>query len=154
MSGRAYARHARSRSRYAALTPKHVARRGALPCNLLPAVVTEYFVRQTRRSMRRDATPPQRPSLSQAARRRRQRRTSPPEVLLNDQVLTLMSASPVHGTGLRNRTLLAILSRSGSRRSEALELRPKDIDATMGRRAPFSTRLSQARSLHTTFSDC
>lgn len=64
--------------------------------------------------------------------RRKPRRRFPPEVLSNDEVLTLMNACPAYGTGLRNRALLAILYRSGLRLSEALELRPKDIDAVTG----------------------
>jgi site-specific recombinase XerD len=53
----------------------------------------------------------------------------PPEPLTGDEVRTLIDAIPKRTTtGKRNRALLAVLYRSGLRISEALSLKPSDID--------------------------
>ena len=57
----------------------------------------------------------------------------PPEVLTEVEVRTLIGACSTRGiTGHRNRALLAILWRTGVRISEALELRPHDVDFQNG----------------------
>jgi integrase len=57
----------------------------------------------------------------------------PPEVFTEDEVRALIGACSKRGvTGHRNRALLAILWRTGVRISEALELRPHDIDFRNG----------------------
>ena len=57
----------------------------------------------------------------------------PPEVLTEVEVRALIGACSTRGlTGHRNRALLAILWRTGVRISEALELRPHDVDFQNG----------------------
>jgi site-specific recombinase XerD len=57
----------------------------------------------------------------------------PPEVFTADEVRALIGACSTRGvTGHRNRALLAILWRTGIRISEALELRPYDVDFKNG----------------------
>ncbi len=57
----------------------------------------------------------------------------PPEVLTDVEVQALIVACSTRGiTGHRNRALLAILWRTGVRISEALELRPHDVDFKNG----------------------
>lgn len=57
----------------------------------------------------------------------------PPEVLSPEEVQPLLGASGgEHWTRLRDRALIAVLYRSGLRISEALELRPKDLDLAQG----------------------
>lgn len=57
----------------------------------------------------------------------------PPEVLTEVEVRALIGACSTRGiTGHRNRALLAILWRTGVRISEALELRPHDVDFKNG----------------------
>ncbi len=57
----------------------------------------------------------------------------PPEVLTDVEVRALIGACSTRGiTGHRNRALLAILWRTGVRISEALELRPHDVDFKNG----------------------
>ena len=57
----------------------------------------------------------------------------PPEVLTDVEVRALIVACSTRGiTGHRNRALLAILWRTGVRISEALELRPHDVDFKNG----------------------
>jgi integrase len=56
----------------------------------------------------------------------------PPEVLTRGEVMALMDACSKRGEGIRNRALIAVLYRSGLRISEALALRPKDIDLDRG----------------------
>ena len=57
----------------------------------------------------------------------------PPEVFTEDEVRALIGACSKRGvTGHRNRALLAILWRTGVRISEALELRPHDVDFKNG----------------------
>jgi site-specific recombinase XerD len=66
-------------------------------------------------------------------RRPKPKRRLPPEVLTDDEVRALMAAcSPWAPTGLRNRALIAIMYRAGLRVSEALSLRPKDVDHATG----------------------
>ena len=76
---------------------------------------------------RPETVPPARPP------RNRPRRRLPAEVLTDDEVRALMAAcDPDTVIGLRHRALLAVLYRAGLRISEALQLRPKDIDAGSG----------------------
>jgi len=57
----------------------------------------------------------------------------PPEVLTEREIRALIGACSARGiTGRRNRALLAILWRTGVRISEALELRPYDVDFKNG----------------------
>jgi site-specific recombinase XerD len=53
-------------------------------------------------------------------------------VLTDAEVRALMAACPGTPVGLRNRALIAVMYRAGLRIREALELRPKDIDAAGG----------------------
>lgn len=56
-------------------------------------------------------------------------RTFPPEPLTPDEVAAIIAGcSPRAKTGIRNRALLMLLYRSGLRISEALALKPSDID--------------------------
>lgn len=57
----------------------------------------------------------------------------PPEVLAQDEVEQLLKACSVRApTGIRNRALLTVGYRAGLRVSEALSLRPKDVDLENG----------------------
>ena len=57
----------------------------------------------------------------------------PPEVFTEDEVRALIAACSTRGvTGHRNRALLVVLWRTGVRNSEALELRPHDVDFKNG----------------------
>lgn len=65
--------------------------------------------------------------------RNKKKATLPIEVLTEDEARRLMDACGARSpTGLRNRALLALLYRAGLRVSEALALRPKDIDLERG----------------------
>ena len=56
-------------------------------------------------------------------------RRFPAEVYDRDQVDALMRAcSTRYPTGIRNRALIALMYRGGLRLSEALALRPSDVD--------------------------
>ena len=56
-------------------------------------------------------------------------RTFPPEPLTPDEVAAIIAGcSPRARTGIRNRALLILLYRSGLRISEALALKPADVD--------------------------
>ena len=60
-------------------------------------------------------------------------RTYPAEVLTSDEVNSLIAAcSNKAPTGIRNRALIVVLYRGGLRSSEALALRPKDVDLDTG----------------------
>jgi len=60
-------------------------------------------------------------------------KTYPPEVLTADEVKALIRASSNRApTGIRNRALIVVMYRAGLRLSEALALKPKDIDAEAG----------------------
>jgi integrase/recombinase XerD len=60
-------------------------------------------------------------------------RRFPPEVLTPEEVRSLIRACSARApTGIRNRALLAVLARGGLRVSEALALRPKDVDPAAG----------------------
>jgi site-specific recombinase XerD len=60
-------------------------------------------------------------------------RTYPPEVLTEDEVKSLIRACSNRApTGIRNRALIVTLYRAGLRLSEALALKPKDVDASAG----------------------
>jgi len=60
-------------------------------------------------------------------------RKLPPEVLTADEVNRLLKACSKRApTGIRNRALIAVLYRAQLRISEALALRPKDLDRKAG----------------------
>ncbi|MCH8831577.1 MAG: tyrosine-type recombinase/integrase, partial [Chloroflexi bacterium] len=60
-------------------------------------------------------------------------RTYPPEVLTEDEVKSLIRACSNRApTGIRNRALIIVMYRAGLRLSEALALKPKDIDPQAG----------------------
>ncbi len=60
-------------------------------------------------------------------------RTFPPEILSDDEIRRLLAGcSSTAPTGIRNHALVAVMYRSGLRISEALDLRPKDIDHQNG----------------------
>jgi site-specific recombinase XerD len=60
-------------------------------------------------------------------------RSYPPEVLTEDEVKDLIRACSNRApTGIRNRALIVVLYRSGLRLSEALALKPKDINPNTG----------------------
>lgn len=59
------------------------------------------------------------------------RKTLPAEILTKGEIFALMDACSRRApTGIRNRALIALLWRSGLRVSEALALKPADINAT------------------------
>jgi site-specific recombinase XerD len=60
-------------------------------------------------------------------------RTYPPEVLTEDEVKSLIRACSNRApTGIRNRALITVMYRAGLRLSEALALKPKDVDPDAG----------------------
>ena len=60
-------------------------------------------------------------------------RTFPPEILSDDEIRRLLAGcSSTAPIGIRNHALVAVMYRSGLRISEALDLRPKDIDPRNG----------------------
>ena len=60
-------------------------------------------------------------------------RRFPAELLSPEEVLALLRACSSRArTGIRNRALIAVLYRGGLRISEALALRPKDVDQAAG----------------------
>ncbi len=64
---------------------------------------------------------------------RKPRRRFPPEVLTDSEVRQLMAACGTRSlAAARNRALIALLYRTGLRVSEALALRPKDMDLSGG----------------------
>ena len=66
-------------------------------------------------------------------RERKKARRLPPEVLTDDEVqLLLRACSRRAPTGLRNRALITVLYRAGLRISEALALKPKDLNLADG----------------------
>lgn len=72
-------------------------------------------------------------SNSVAEAKSNQGRTFKPETLTTDEVRGLLAACSRRApTGIRNRALLAVLYTTGLRISEALALRPKDVDTTAG----------------------
>lgn len=58
--------------------------------------------------------------------------TYAPEVLTREEIRALIEACGHSATGIRNRSLLVVLWRAGLRVSEALALRPSDLDAAAG----------------------
>jgi len=77
-------------------------------------------------------------------------RRRPPEVLTESEVVTLIRACSTRAsTGIRNRTLIAVLWRSGLRIAEALSLELRDLDlkawhaagaSRQGRQEPYGRR--------------
>jgi site-specific recombinase XerD len=60
-------------------------------------------------------------------------RRFPPEILTADEVHRLIRAASNRApTGIRNRALIVVMYRAGLRVSEALGLRPKDVDRSLG----------------------
>jgi site-specific recombinase XerD len=60
-------------------------------------------------------------------------RTYPAEVLTRDEVRRLLArCSQTSATGTRHRALITVMYRAGLRASEALALRPKDVDLRAG----------------------
>ena len=60
-------------------------------------------------------------------------KTFPPEILSSIEVRALMGACSKRApTGIRNRALIALLYRGGLRISEALALKPRDLDQETG----------------------
>ncbi|MBA7473104.1 Tyrosine recombinase XerC [subsurface metagenome] len=57
----------------------------------------------------------------------------PIELLRSDEVVSLIDANRRCSTGVRNRSLIAVLWRSGLRLGEALALRARDIDLSTGK---------------------
>jgi site-specific recombinase XerD len=64
--------------------------------------------------------------------KRAQRRTRPLEVLEPREVEALLKACGRSRTGLRNRALIALMWRAGLRVSEALAVKPRDVDLGAG----------------------
>ena len=65
--------------------------------------------------------------------RRKPRRRFLPEVLTDAEVRSLIAAcNRATGVGVRNAALLAVLYRCGLQITEAIMLRPKDMDAATG----------------------
>lgn len=64
--------------------------------------------------------------------RKKSPRSLPPEVLTADEVARLIAACGSGPAASRNRALIALLYRSGLRISEALALRPVDVDLDSG----------------------
>jgi site-specific recombinase XerD len=60
------------------------------------------------------------------------KRKLPAETYTPEEVAALLRACGYSRTGVRNRALLAVLYRGGLRLSEALALRPKDLDRSAG----------------------
>ncbi len=72
----------------------------------------------------------------------------PPEVLTPDEIRGLLAhCSPTSSLGLRNRTLISVLYRTGLRVSEALDLYPKDVDITVGSIAVLHGRGDRHRTV-------
>lgn len=60
-------------------------------------------------------------------------KTYPPEILSEDEVKALIRACSNRApTGIRNRALITVMYRGGLRLSEALALKPKDVDPDAG----------------------
>ena len=59
-------------------------------------------------------------------------KTFPPEVLTQEEIRALLTACGRSASGLRNQALLVMLWRAGLRVSEALSLRPSDLDPEAG----------------------
>ncbi len=67
------------------------------------------------------------------ARNGQPRRRYPAEILTDAEVCQLLDACDCRSpTGIRNRTLIAVLYRGGLRINEALDLFPKDVDLEAG----------------------
>src|SRR4029453_13004465 len=91
-----------------------------------------------KRNSDRRKRPAHRQPADGSPRRRRRRPANkgqryPAEVLTADEVRALITACSNRApTGVRNRALLVLLYRAGCRISEALRLRPKDLDRANG----------------------
>jgi site-specific recombinase XerD len=66
------------------------------------------------------------------AKRPKPQRRFPPEVLSDEEVKRLLQVCPATPSGERTKALLVMLYRGGLRVSEALSLRPKDLDLEQG----------------------
>ncbi|MCZ6691116.1 MAG: site-specific integrase [Planctomycetota bacterium] len=72
----------------------------------------------------------------------------PAEILSREEIGALMrSCSRRAPTGIRNRALIAVLYRAGLRLSEALSLRPKDLDRDAGTLRILRGKGRQARTV-------
>jgi site-specific recombinase XerD len=75
----------------------------------------------------------ERPSRTRRRRPANKGHRYPAEILTADEVRALITACSNRApTGVRNRALLVLLYRAGCRISEALRLRPKDLDRAAG----------------------
>ena len=78
----------------------------------------------------------------------RRGRKFPAEILTDAEVQALLAGcSRKAPTGIRNRALLALLYRGGLRISEALALKPKDLDAETGTLRILSGKGNKARTV-------
>ena len=98
---------------------------------------------------RRPDSPPTRRHDAALAPHPTRGKLMPPEVFTEHEVRALIAACSTRGvTGHRNRALLAVLWRTGVRISEALELRPHDVDFKHG---TVRVRLGKGLKPRTTF---
>jgi site-specific recombinase XerD len=79
--------------------------------------------------------------------RQRPRRRLPAEVLTDKEVRALLAACDDTVIGLRHRALLAVLYRAGLRISEALQLRPKDVDPVTGTMRVLYGKMGYSRTV-------
>lgn len=80
----------------------------------------------------RTRSPALRPGFNRERARGTRGRRLPPEPLTREEVERLLASCGRGKTGVRNRALIAVLYRAGLRISEALALRPADVDAQAG----------------------
>ena len=75
-------------------------------------------------------------------------RKFPPEILTREEIGALMrSCSRRAPTGIRNQALIAVLYRAGLRLSEALALKPKDLDRDAGTLRVLQGKGKKARTV-------
>src|SRR4029453_10118194 len=87
----------------------------------------------SRRKRRTHGEPAEAPSRGRRRRPANKGQRYPAEVLTADEVRGLITACSNRApTGVRNRALVVLLYRGGCRISEALRLRPKDLDRAAG----------------------
>ena len=77
-------------------------------------------------------TGPRKRSATVSRTRAGPRRLLPAEVLAPEEVRRLIAACSRRPAGIRNRALIVVLYRAGLRITEALSLRPKDLDPERG----------------------